>query len=92
MIGIAGNQLVARYKLTVGRRIGSATLIADAKHSWLDARSSAGALVGLVAVALGQPRGDPVAGLAITLVICYVGYKVTSDVVRQIAEAWTPSQ
>ena len=52
-LGIVGNQVVARYKLVVGRRIGSATLIADARHSWLDALSSAGALVGLVAVALG---------------------------------------
>jgi Cation efflux family len=64
--GIIGNQVVARYKLVIGKRIGSATLIADARHSWLDALSSAGALVGLIAVALGQPWGDPVAGLAIT--------------------------
>ena len=44
-LGIMGNQLVARYKLRVGRRIQSATLINDAKHSWLDALSSATALV-----------------------------------------------
>ena len=48
-LGIIGNQVVARYKLIVGKRINSATLIADARHSWLDALSSAGALVGLVA-------------------------------------------
>jgi divalent metal cation (Fe/Co/Zn/Cd) transporter len=48
LIGIVGNQLVARYKLRVGRRIQSATLISDAKHSWLDALSSAGALAGLI--------------------------------------------
>jgi len=52
-VGIAGNQIVARYKLVVGRRIRSATLVADAKHSWLDALSSAGALLGLIGVALG---------------------------------------
>ena len=46
-LGIVGNQLVARYKLKVGRRINSATLIADARHSWLDALSSAGALAGV---------------------------------------------
>src|SRR3984957_18522637 len=46
--------VVARYKLVIGKRINSATLIADAKHSWLDALSSAGALAGLVAVGLGQ--------------------------------------
>ena len=51
VLGIVGNQVVARYKLVVGRRISSATLVADARHSWLDALSSAGALAGLVAVA-----------------------------------------
>ena len=90
-IGILGNQIVARYKLRVGSRIGSATLIADAKHSWLDALSSAGALVGLIAVALGQRWGDPVAGLAITLFICHVGYEVTSDVVHRLADGVDPA-
>ena len=61
-LGIVGNQVVARYKLIVGKRINSATLVADARHSWLDALSSAGALVGLVAVALGFRWGDPIAG------------------------------
>jgi divalent metal cation (Fe/Co/Zn/Cd) transporter len=65
-LGIIGNQVVARYKLIVGKRINSATLIADARHSWLDALSSAGALVGLVAVAFGLPWGGPLAGLIVT--------------------------
>lgn len=85
-VGIVGNQLVARYKLRVGRRIQSATLISDAKHSWLDALSSAGALVGLIAVALGQPWGDPVAGLAVTAFIAHVGYEVTADTVRRLLD------
>ena len=86
-----GNQIVARYKLVVGRRINSATLIADARHSWLDALSSAGAMAGLIAVALGQPWGDPVAGLAVTAFICHVGYEVTADVVRRLADGIDPS-
>jgi cation diffusion facilitator family transporter len=90
VVGIIGNQVVARYKLAVGKRIGSATLIADARHSWLDALSSAGALVGLIAVALGEPWGDPVAGLAITAFICHIGYEVTSDVVRRLADGIDP--
>ena len=39
-LGIVGNQVVARYKLVIGKRINSATLVADARHSWLDALSS----------------------------------------------------
>jgi len=91
IIGIVGNVVVARYKLLVGRRINSATLVVDARHSWLDALSSAGALAGLIAVAAGQPWGDPVAGLAITAVICHVGYEVTGDVLRRLADGVDPS-
>jgi len=90
VLGIVGNQVVARYKLAVGRRINSATLIADARHSWLDALSSAGALAGLVAVALGQSWGDPVAGLAVAAFICHVGWKVTADVMHRLADGVDP--
>jgi cation diffusion facilitator family transporter len=90
LVGIAGNQAVARYKLIVGKRINSATLLADARHSWLDALSSGGALAGLVLVALGQPWGDPVAGLVVTIFICHVGYEVTKDVVHRLADGVDP--
>jgi cation diffusion facilitator family transporter len=86
ILGVVGNQIVARYKLRVGRRIQSATLVSDAKHSWLDALSSAGALAGLIAVACGQRWGDPVAGLAVTLLICHVGYDVTTDITRRLLD------
>lgn len=90
VLGIVGNQVVARYKLVAGKRINSATLIADARHSWLDALSSAGALAGLLAVALGQSWGDPVAGLAVTAFICHVGYEVTADVLHRLADGVDP--
>jgi cation diffusion facilitator family transporter len=89
-LGIVGNQLVARYKLRVGRRIQSATLVSDAKHSWLDALSSAGALGGLVAVAAGQSWGDPVAGVAVTLFICHVGWEVTTDIGHRLLDGVEP--
>lgn len=89
-LGILGNQLVARYKLVVGRRIHSATLVADAKHSWLDALSSAGALVGLVLVALGHRWGDPVAGFAVTAFILHVGWQVTGDLARRLMDSLDP--
>lgn len=89
-IGILGNQVVARYKLRVGRRINSATLIADARHSWLDALSSAGALLGLVGVLAGARWADPVAGLVVTLFICHVGWEVTSDVTHRLMDGVDP--
>lgn len=90
-IGVIGNQLVARYKLKVGRRINSATLIAEAKHSWLDAVSSVGAMAGLVAVALGFRQGDPIAGFAVTLFIVHIGYEVTGEIVHHLMDGIDPA-
>lgn len=78
-LGIVGNQAVARCKAVLGRRIQSATLVADARHSWLDSLSSAGALVGLIAVGVGYRWGDPVAGFAVTALVLHVGYEVTTE-------------
>jgi cation diffusion facilitator family transporter len=89
-VGIAGNQLVARYKLTVGRRIRSATMVADAKHSWLDALSSAGAMLGLIGVALGWAWADAVAGIVVTGFICHVGWEVTADIAHRLLDGVDP--
>jgi cation diffusion facilitator family transporter len=89
-LGIVGNQAVAFYKRRVGTRIGSLTLIADARHSWLDAISSLGALTGLALVAAGYQWGDPVAGLAITVFICHVGYEVTKDMIHRLMDGIDP--
>jgi cation diffusion facilitator family transporter len=89
-VGIIGNQLVARYKFTVGRRINSATMIADAKHSWLDALSSAGALVGLLGVLAGFGWADGVAGLLVTGFICHVGWEVTAEVAHRLMDGVEP--
>jgi cation diffusion facilitator family transporter len=90
VLGIIGNQAVAAYKRRIGRRIGSATLLADAQHSWLDALASAGALVGLALVAAGHPWGDPIAGFAVTLFIVHVGYEVTRDLLSSLMDSVDP--
>ena len=92
VLGIIGNQAVAAYKRRVGRRINSLTLLADARHSWLDAIASLGALAGLALVAAGQSWGDPAAGFAITLFICHVGYEVTGDIVHHLMDGVEPAQ
>jgi cation diffusion facilitator family transporter len=91
-IGILANQLVAGYKRRVGRRIQSATLLADAHHSRLDAASSLGALVGVVGVWLGYRWADPVAGFAVTLFIVRVGWEVTSALLRRLMDGVDPHE
>jgi cation diffusion facilitator family transporter len=90
VVGIVGNQVVARYKRRVGTRIHSATLVADAQHSWLDALSSAGALLGLIGVALGYGWADGVAGLIVTGFIAHVGWEITSELFVHLMDGVDP--
>ena len=41
-------------------------------------------------MAAGWRWGDPVAGLAITAFICHVGWEVTADVTRRLADGIDP--
>jgi cation diffusion facilitator family transporter len=91
VVGIVGNQVVARYKRRVGRRIQSATLLADAQHSWLDALASAGALAGLVGVASGYRWADGLAGLVVTAFIVHVGWEITFELVGHLMDGVDPT-
>jgi cation diffusion facilitator family transporter len=68
-IGYAGNLIAARVRLRAGRRLDSSALIADGHHAHADAYVSLAVIASAIAVALGAPRGDPIIGLAITVVI-----------------------
>jgi cation diffusion facilitator family transporter len=69
LVGVVGNELVARLRLRIGKEIRSAALVADGYHARTDALASLGVLIGAVAVWLGYPQADPVVGLLITVVI-----------------------
>ena len=75
VIGFAGNELAAQVRLRAGHRLSSPALIADGNHARTDGYVSLGVVVSALIVALGFPRGDPIVGMAITLVIL----KITWD-------------
>jgi cation diffusion facilitator family transporter len=54
-VGFVGNELVAIYRIRVGRRIGSAALIADGLHARTDGLTSLAVVAGAAGVALGFP-------------------------------------
>jgi cation diffusion facilitator family transporter len=90
-VGMIGNFAVSRYKARVARQIRSATMEAEATHSWLDTVSSLGALVGLVGVGLGYRWADPVAGIAVTLFIAHVGLEVTREIMHHLMDGVEPA-
>jgi cation diffusion facilitator family transporter len=68
-VGCAGSELVARYRIRVGRQIGSAALVADGLHARADGLTSLAVLLGVAGAALGWWWADPVVGLLITVAI-----------------------
>lgn len=72
VIGFAGNELAARVRLRAGRRLDSPALIADGRHARTDGLVSLGVVGSAATSALGFQLGDPLIGLAITLVILRV--------------------
>ena len=69
LIGFVGNWLAARIRTQAGGRLDSAALIADGNHARADAYVSLAVVVSAGIVALGARIGDPLIGLAITIVI-----------------------
>jgi cation diffusion facilitator family transporter len=69
VVGFIGNEVVAIFRIRVGRRIGSAALIADGYHARVDGWTSLAVLAGMLGVWLGYPLADPIVGLIITIAI-----------------------
>jgi cation diffusion facilitator family transporter len=74
-IGVIGNAIAARVRLSGGRRLDSPALIADGNHARSDAIVSAGVILSATAVALGAPIADPIIGLLITALILQITWE-----------------
>jgi len=86
IVGFIGNEAVAAYRIRVGRRIGSAALVADGLHARTDGLTSLGVVVSAVAVLAGFDRADAVVGLLITAVIGWTLWIAARQVLRRILD------
>lgn len=90
VVGFLGNELVALYRIRVGRRIGSAALVADGLHARTDGLTSLAVVVGATGVALGFPLADPLVGLLITVAILAILRTAARDVFRRLMDGVDP--
>jgi cation diffusion facilitator family transporter len=91
VVGFAGNEIVARYRIRVGQRIGSAALVADGFHARTDGFTSLAVLLGAGGVALGWGGADPVVGLIITVAILGVLRSAIRQVGARLMDAVDPA-
>ncbi|GAA2914516.1 cation efflux system protein [Actinoplanes cyaneus] len=90
VIGFIGNELVARYRITVGRRIGSAALVADGLHARTDGFTSLAVVLAAGGAALGWGWADPVVGLVITVAIALVLKDAAREVYHRLMDRVDP--
>ncbi len=70
-----GNEIAALIRLRAGKRLASPALVADGYHARTDGLVSLGVIGSAIIVALGFDLGDPLIGLAITLVILRITWQ-----------------
>ncbi len=90
VMGFIGNEWVARYRIRIGRRIGSAALVADGLHARTDGFTSLAVLLGAAGVGLGWRQADPIIGLVITVAIIGVLRSAIRQVGARLMDAVDP--
>ena len=90
LVGFVGNEAVAVYRTRVGRRIGSAALVADGLHARTDGLTSLAVVLGAGLVAAGWKQADPVIGLLITVAILFVVKDAARDIYRRLMDSVDP--
>jgi cation diffusion facilitator family transporter len=91
LIGFAGNELVAVYRICVGRKIGSPALVADGLHARTDGLTSLAVVLGALGVIAGWQIADPIVGLIITVAILFVLKNAAREIYRRLMDAVDPS-
>lgn len=90
VIGFAGNEIVAVYRIRVGNQIGSAALVADGVHARTDGFTSLAVVFGAIGVMLGFPLADPIVGLIISVAIFILLMGTVRSVGRRLMDGIEP--
>jgi len=90
LIGFIGNEVVAVFRIKVGKEINSAALIADGYHARMDGFTSLAVLFGALGVSMGYPLADPIIGVLITLTILKIVWDSTKVVFVRLLDGVEP--
>jgi cation diffusion facilitator family transporter len=90
VVGFLGNEVVAVFRIRVGREIGSAALIADGYHARVDGLTSLAVVLGALGVWLGFPLADPIVGLVITIMIFGIVWQSAKAVFSRMLDGVEP--
>jgi len=87
VISIAAKEWLYKATQKVAIQSHSPALYANAWHHRSDALSSVAVVAGFISLKFGFGHGDQVAAIAVGLMIVWVGVRIISDALRELAEA-----
>ena len=90
LVGFAGNELVARFRIRVGKQINSKALVADGHHARIDGLTSLAVLLSALGLRLGYSMADPLIGLLITLAIVRIAWRSGRSVLIRLLDGVDP--
>ncbi|UCF27309.1 MAG: cation transporter [Chloroflexota bacterium] len=91
LIGFFGNEIVAILQIRVGRRIGSAAMVADGLHARTDGLTSLAVLLAAGGTWLGYPILDPVIGFLIGIAILMITWDAMKTIWYRLMDAVDPA-
>lgn len=90
VIGFLGNEGVAMLQIGMGRKIGSAAMVADGQHARTDGFTSLAVLGAALGTWLGYPIVDPIIGIVIGIAILFITWDATRAMWYRLMDAVEP--
>ncbi len=87
LVSAAINEVLARYKIAVGKKTKSIALIADGKHSRVDVLASLAVFFGFLFVKIGYWWADGVVAIVISVIILQVGFGILKSSINVLMDS-----
>ena len=75
------------YTVVIGKQYNAKTIIANAWHHRSDAISSVAALAGISGAMMGMPLLDPVAAIAVAVIVLKMGISFARETLKELADS-----
>jgi cation diffusion facilitator family transporter len=90
LLGFIGNEGVAILQTRVGRKIGSAAMVADGLHARTDGLTSLAVLLAAIGSWFGYPIIDPLIGILIGIAIVFITWDAMKAIWYRLMDAVAP--
>ncbi len=87
VLSIIANEIMFRDQRCVATELNSPAIMANAWDNRSDAISSAGVLIGLLFATFGYPIADPLASVALSLVVLHIGFELILDSIKGLMDS-----